>query len=268
MKKSSSLEFFVLLAILVCLAMIRFPLLKPFYHVPFDNSPSLSHNVKSILGMDLLDLEHSLALTRVIKGNEPFMLTYTMPLKVDAASMTRMGGYYPDDESARRRLLVLLDNGKEADAYEIDRQTNDNYQVKWNTTFASYGDHVLQIRLYFSQVRPRSVDGPKRNETVTNIIQWEYDGSGFGRRTNFRGFLHVPSADYSIQIFDTNNFLMKRIDGHTDNGMIDEFWDSHPTNKYAWTDEDLQAEVYITPTITDTNGQVRSNAPTIRVPYP
>jgi hypothetical protein len=61
---------------------------------------------------------------------------------------------------------------------------------------------------------------------------------------------------------------MKRIDGHADNGIINEFWDSHPTNKYAWTDEDLKAVAYITPTITDTNGQVKSNAPTVCVPYP
>jgi hypothetical protein len=61
---------------------------------------------------------------------------------------------------------------------------------------------------------------------------------------------------------------MKRIDGHTDKGVIDEFWDSRPPNKYAWTEEDLKVDVYITPTITDTNGLAISNAPTIRVPYP
>lgn len=172
---------------------------RNYFHV--DNSPSLSHKVKSTFGMDLLDLENSLVLTPVVTGEEPFMLTYSMPLKMDAGTMT---GYYPDDESAQWRMLVLLDNGKDAHGYKINRQTNGIYLVKWNTTFATNGAHALQIRLYFPAAGAHSVDGPRRIETVTNILQWEYDGSGFGRRTNFRGFLHVPSADYSIQIYDTN----------------------------------------------------------------
>jgi hypothetical protein len=202
----------------------------------------------------------------IVTGEEPFMLTYRMPLTIDASTMS---GYFPTNESARRLLLTLEDNGKSADAYGIDPQTNGAYLVKWNTTFAANGMHTLQVRLHFVGALSRdAVYGPKQIETVTNILQWEYAGHGFGRWTTFYGWLQVTSASYSILIYNTNKSLMQRIDGHTDKGLIDEVWKVHPTNKYAWSDDDLEAKVYITPTITDANGQAKSNAPTVCVPYP
>jgi hypothetical protein len=271
MKKKPSPEFVVVVMALLGFAIYFWvlPLVWPPFVIgtPTDNM-TLAEKVKCRLGMDLKDLENSLTLTPVITGEEPFILTYSMALKVDAASSGMMGTYIPSDRTAQTRHLALLDNGKDAHLYEIDRQTNGTYLVRWNTTAASYGSHRLQVSLFFSLTKPQIVDGPIRSETVTNMLQWDYDLTGFGRWIDFHGFLQVTSADYSIQIFDTNNFLMKRIDGHTDKGVIKERWDSHPTNKYAWTEEDLKVRVYITPTIADTNGSVKSNAPTICVPYP
>lgn len=224
----------------------------------------LSDKVKAAFGMQLSNLEISLKLTPVVTGEEPFMLTFSVPLQIDMAGY----GYYPDDANARNRVLHLFDNGNDADGYDISRETNGAYIIRWNTTFASYGTHILQVRLDFPWRGSHSVEGPERVETITNILQWDYGESGFGRWTAFRGALQVTSANYSIIIYDTNKYLMARIDGHTDKGLIDEVWNVHPTNKYAWSDDDLRAEVYVTPTIIDTNGHIRSNAPTVYFPYP
>jgi hypothetical protein len=264
MKKSLSPEFFVLLAILVCLAMIRFPLLRPFHHVPVDNSPTLSHRVKSAFGMDLLDLQRSLTLTPVITNEEPFVLTYSMPLKLDVATWA----YQPSDTSAQGCEMFLDDNGNDAHAYEITRQTNGTYLVKWNTIYESYGPHTLQIHLFFPGPKPHTVEGPKRIEMVTNILQIEPGTESFGSRMWFHAFLHVPSADYRIDIFDTNKALLKTIAGHTERGVIDEIWDLKTTNGQVRQDEEFYSEIYVTPTVTDTNGLIRSNAPTVRVQYP
>lgn len=235
---------------------------RNYLHV--DNSPTLSHKVKSTFGMDLLDLEKSLALTPVVTGEEPFILTYSVPSRVEAATM---GGYSPSNQLAQTRLLTLLDNGHDASACDISRQTNGIYLVKWNTVFASYGTHMLKIRLYFPWTGTHNVDGPKRDETITNIVQWEYDGFGFGRtRTWFHGWLHVP-ADYQIEIYDTNNILLKTI-GAKNKKIISEIWDYKPTNGQPHSAEDFKARVYITPIITGTNGLIMSNAPTVRVIYP
>jgi hypothetical protein len=219
--------------------------------------------------MDLQVLERSLVLTPVVTGKEPFILTYTIPLNMDASA----DGYLPNDENAQRRTLVLQDNDRSPGGYYFIRQTNGTYLIKWNTTFASYGLHTLRVCLRFGGLdRNRTkVFGPTRTENVTNIVQWEYDATGFGSRTWFHGFLHMRSADYKIAICDTNKNLIKTISGHTEKGVIDEIWDlttAKGKRRSKRNDEVFEAQVYITPTITDTNGLIRSNAPTVRVLYP
>ncbi len=268
----SKLAYPVLAILLMLLAYLVVATIPPFWHHPEVDHRTLPEMVRIGLGMELTNLEDSLALTPITTGEEPFALTFSMPLKVDAACLVYPPSlsYIPSDYKASFRTLHLFDNGNEVDNFEIDRQTNNTYLVRWRTIYAPYGTNTLQMRLSFDYVpyHNASVLGPKRTEIVTNILQWDYTASGFERWAEFHGFLQVTSADYSIYIFNTNNSLMQRIDGHTDKGVIDKVWNIHPTNKYAWSDDDLEAKVYITPTITDTNGQAKSNAPTVCVPYP
>jgi len=262
-RKTVSPEFLIVVSILLTILWILWPAISPNYYPPVDNTP-LAEKVKSKLGMDLLDLEKSLALTPVVTGEEPFILTYTVPSKVEAATM---GGYFPNNQTAKMRLLTLLDNGKDAEGYDIDRQTNGTYLVKWNTVFASYGSHILQMRLYLAWTGAHSVDGPKRTEIVTNIVQWEYDGFGFGRtRTWFHGWLHVP-ADYRIEIYDTNSVLIKTINA-TNRGIISEIWDYKPEKGQPYWAEDFIAKVFVRPTLATTNTVIGSNTNWILVPYP
>src|ERR1035437_5242045 len=174
---------------------------------------TLAEKVKSCLGTDVTNLQSSLTWTPVTTNLEPFVLTYSMPLTVDAASYS----YYPEDGFGKFRMLYLLDNGAEVSGYEINRQTNGTYFVKLNTLFATYGSHTLQVRLMFptrGSYDTAEVFGSKLEITVTNLLQWDYEITGFGRWSDFQAKLQVPSADYSIFIYDTNTTLVKRIDGH------------------------------------------------------
>ena len=77
---------------------------------------------------------NSLILNRVITGEEPYMFTYSMPLNIDVHS--------------NRWTLGLMDNGKDAGPCSFTFQTNGTYLVRWNTIFATYGPHILQVGLY------------------------------------------------------------------------------------------------------------------------
>ena len=263
MRKTISPEFLFLLVILLAVLAILWPVISPFNRLHIDNTP-LSEQVKSKLGVDLADLKNSLTLTPVITGEEPFILTYMVPSKVEAATMS---GYIPTNRTAAMRLLALMDNGKDAYGYDIERQTNGTYLVKWYTKFASYGTHALHSCLFLPWTGAHRVDGPERTETVTDILQWEYDGFGFGRtRTWFHGWLHTP-ADYRIEIYDTNSVLMKTLDA-TNKRMINEIWDYKPGKGQPYSAEDFTAKVLVRPAFARTSNAIKASTNWILYSYP
>ena len=99
-------------------------------------------------------------------------------------------------------------------------------------------------------------------------MQFDPGTESFGSQMWFHGFLHIPSADYKIDIFDTNKTLLKTIAGHTEKGVIDEIWNLKTSDGQTRKDEEFASELFITPTAMDTNGYMKSNAPTVRIPYP
>jgi len=263
MKRISPPRFVVVFLILIGLSAYLY--LDWHFNEPKVDHRTLAEKVKSCLGMDLTNLQNSLTLAPVAAGSGQFMLAFSLPLTIDAAS----DSYLPDG-FGKFRLLHLQDNGAEANGYEISRQTNGTYLVKWNTLFAAYGPHALQVRFAFpthGSYDTAEVFGSNLETTVTNILQWEYDGVGFGpKRTWFHGWLH-ESADYQIKIYNTNNTLVKIIYA-TNKTVIDEKWDYKPTDGQAQSAADFTAQVFVTPTVTNTSGLTNSNVPTVCIPYP
>lgn len=102
---------------------------------------------------------------------------------------------------------------------------------------------------------------------ITNLLRFDSSAASFASRLWIHGFLSIPSADYRIAITDTNQVLLKNITGHTENGVIDEIWNLRSEDNEARKDERFEALVFVTPTIKDKNGIIRSNASTVRVPY-
>jgi hypothetical protein len=107
-----------------------------------------------------------------------------------------------------------------------------------------------------------SVMGQAQIENVDNIIQFDPDETPFTSQARYHGTLAVQSADYEIDIYDTNNVLLKTITGHTDNGVLDVVWDlTTDTNQPPRNDDEFDAQIYITPseTLNNLRAQVHSN---------
>ncbi len=216
----------------------------------------LTGRAERILGTNPLIQDNPLKLAPVITGQEPYILTYSIPLSVDVSS--------------NQCELTLLDNGQPASGYDFI-QSNGTCLVEWNTTFAANGSHILQVELYMPGfalpkdtvgVQPvLSVNGAARLESVSNPIQLDPDDVPFGSQTVFSGTLAVQAADYEIDIYNTNGVLLKAITGHTDYGTINEVWDLI-SDGVTCNDDEFDAEIYITPSDTSNNAQehVRSNS--------
>jgi hypothetical protein len=89
--------------------------------------------------------------------------------------------------------------------------------------------------------------------------------------------LTIQSADYRIDIYDTNNVLLKTLTNHTDSGGIDEVWNLMPDgSQTARDDQEFYALINITSgnsgTSTATSSIVRPNGvnepPAVSGPYP
>jgi hypothetical protein len=198
--------------------------------------------------------EASLALIPTPRGEEPYILSYYIPLDLDVLTPTT-----PPDHSkdAEERMLVLLDNGEGAGGYEFAKQSNGTYLVQWNTTFAPFGSNTLQVVLYNGITK---TCGPTRTEYVTNIVRFDPDETTFGKRgCRFHGFLRVQHADYKIDIYDTRTNLLNTIVGHTDKGVIDENWDLKDSHGNLRDDNEFAAMLEVRPTSGNTNWDGTTN---------
>ena len=219
----------------------------------------LTGRAKRILGINPLSQDNPLKLTPLITGQEPYILTYSMPLSINVES--------------NQCVLTLLDNGKPAGGYAFTQQTNSTYLIVWNNTFASYGSHILQVQLSMPGATIPSNDtgdiqtvnlvfGASRFENVSNLVQFDPDTSMFIGQAWIYGTLQMQSADYEIDIYDMTNNLLKTITNHTDNGVINEVWDlTTDTNQPPRNDQEFNALVYVTPTVINANNLKRAVRP-------
>jgi hypothetical protein len=196
---------------------------------------------------------NSLSLTPVVTEDAPFSMVYSVTpsnIVVD-----------------HWHTLELMDNGMPYGS-EFIPQTNGAYLVYWNTTFATFGSHTLQICLIKTVRGTRVCGGPLRTEYVTNLIRFDPASTSFGTRACISGKLHVHSADYRIDIYDLTNNLLKSIKGQTDKGIVDEVWDLTTANGQIRHDQEFAAKVYIMPGVAGTPQTAESNKAASAVAYP
>ncbi len=206
----------------------------------------LTGTADRILGANPLVSGNPFALTPLITGQEPFILTYSIPLT--------------NNVNVSNCMLALLDNGQPASTDEFDQQPNGTYLVQWNTTFASNGPHFLSVEMNMlgsaaelNSSEPQhvlSVLGPARIESVNNLIHFDPDTITFGSQMWIYGTLPVQSADYEIDIYATNDTTdnpLQIITGHTDSNTVDEVWDL-TVNQQVRDDDEFYTEIWITPT--------------------
>jgi hypothetical protein len=205
----------------------------------------LTGRAERILGTNPLVQDNPLTLTPIITGQEPYILTYSMPLSMDL--------------SLNQYTLKLLDNGQTAKGYCFIFQTNNTYIVQWNSLFSANGSHMLQVKLAMQEAAIPSNDtgdtqavnevfGTTSFLTSSNLAQFDPDTSLFGSQAWISGTLTVQSADYKIEIYDTNSILLTIITNHTDSGVIDEVWNLIPDiDSSPRDDSEFNALIYITP---------------------
>ena len=215
----------------------------------------LTRYAERVLGVDPLAPTNPLVLIPVLTGEEPFVLTYEVPVRTDVLS--------------NRCELFLWDNGEPAaGGSELERRTNGTYLASWRTTFAAFGQHTLQVRLAAPYQTPTAVFGPKRMENVTNLVRFDPGSTSFGSRISIEGKLQCRSADYKIEFFDINARLVKTLFGHTDKGAIKQGWDLRDDAGQVRGDQEFRANVYIRPTPARASNGVPPDVVFPLPPYP
>jgi hypothetical protein len=214
----------------------------------------LTRYAERVLGVDPLAPTNPLVLIPVVNGEEPLVLTYEVPVRPDVRS--------------NRCDLFLLDNGKVAEACEIERRTNGTYLVAWDTLFAAFGEHALQLELAIPYQSRTNVFGPKRMLNVTNLVQFTLASTSFRSWVFIEGKLQCRSADYKMEFFDTNSRLLRTIFGHTDKGAIEQRWDLQDENGRVRDDTEFEAKVYIAPTPAGSDSSASSSGVFPLPPYP
>ena len=173
---------------------------------------------------------NSLALTPVTSAEDSVLL-YTVPLGVDVRTNS------PN--------IFLLDNGKFSTPVEFTWQTNGGYLVEWDTIFASFGPHALQVTV--CGPAGKRITGPVQTKTITNLVCFDLASTSFGTKIWIHGTLAVRSADYRVEFFDVKNMPLDTITGHTEKGIIDATWPCTTTDGHYRGDQEFKAEVFITP---------------------
>lgn len=226
--------------------------LDPFNATYLDidlSGDGLTGRAKGILGVNPLSSSNPLTLNPVISGEEPYFLSFSMPLSANIDSS--------------QGDLELLDNGQPVICCDFVQQANGTYLVQLNSTFENNGPHIFQVALLMpGSVLPLnndgtyptqpvlSVCGPTSIANVNNIIQFDPDDTPFGSQVVYSGTLAVQSADYEIDIYDTSGNELDTITGYTDNGTLNEIWSPTSNN------DEFDAEIYITPTGSQSSGPI------------
>ena len=192
---------------------------------------------------------NSLALTQIITGEEPYTLTFSIPLTMDVK--THESHYV----STNNCYLYLFDNDQIVSDY-FYRLTNQTYRVEYGTPFSISGEkHILKVALATTFLK---IYGPPLTVSYTNLFQ--FDGNVFGGTSlRIHCNLGVQRAGYKIDIFDTNKNLLKTITGQTDAGVIDKTWDLKTTNGQVRMDDELYAEYFIWHVHNGTNQDASNN---------
>ena len=203
---------------------------------------------------------NALALSQIITGEEPYVLTFLIPLNLEVK--TYENGY----KSSNDCWFGVSDNGRFTDGV-FSTRSNGNYRIRFQTSFSPRGEnHVYKLAL----VTPfHKLFGPPITVSYTNLFKLDAENLFGDGGVRFRFNLGVDWVSYKINIYDTNRNLLNLIMGQTTNGTIDELWKFNAMNGETRTDDEFYAEFYISHLRTGTNGDAIDGIfiPTNPCPY-
>jgi hypothetical protein len=132
--------------------------------------------------------------------------------------------------------------------------------ITLDTAFLENGDHTIQLEAAwlnpdlddvnnFTFVR----DSDPAIITVSNVIyypDWEEEMGEYGFSAYFVETT-CTNADWQIDIYDVNTNFVQTLTGHTDDGLIEAYWDLMDTNGVIRTNIDTDPEFSATITVAD-----------------
>lgn len=132
--------------------------------------------------------------------------------------------------------------------------------ITLDTAFLENGDHSIQLEAAWLNPDLGDVNNftftrisDVATITVSNVIyypDWEEEMGEYGFSAYFAKTT-CTNADWQIDIYDVRTNLVQTLAGHTDDGLIEAYWDLVDTNGVTRTNLDLDPEFSATITVAD-----------------
>lgn len=190
-----------------------------------------------------LDGDNPLALKQIITGEEPDIVTFELPLNYDALN------YYALTNVGDLRLWI---NDKPCSNQGLERATNGNCLLRWNTTYSPPGQHRLQAHVHIHgkirRLRNLKASGPVLPFFSSNVCQFEQFYSVYGRVHGAMLYARLPdtNATYRIELQTPAGEHIRTISGNTSNGEIEEHWNLLDDNGREYTNDSATAVFRVT----------------------
>lgn len=198
-----------------------------------------------ISGTDNLTLRELLTLRQVITGDDPETVTFEVPIAYDV--LTNLGS-----------LFLLIDPSSDEDSdegcnvgqLEIQRHSNGNCLLVWQTIYESPGQHALQMALALNE--PAKFDeafyGPLAPFVVSNLCQFSLSSAYFNPKIGATLYAKLPEANgsYTLDIIAPAGNRVKTMTGNTTNSVIKVHWDLIDEHGNKCTNDFFNTVVHIT----------------------
>ncbi|MEI8079288.1 MAG: hypothetical protein WCH61_06640 [bacterium] len=198
--------------------------------------------IKKALGVQPFDTSNPLALSPLLTGEEPDIVTFEVPVSYDAVIASG--------------TLSLSMNGAGVTLADCTRATNGNCLLSFNADFDPAGLHYLSAT-FRSAAEPGSphpastAGGLVQPFCSSNSVQFWVNASMFDDAGAFLDAkLFVQQADYTIDLYDpstTPRTHIMSITNSTSSGMIQEDWGTTNADGTAFTGTTVQAVFSVTP---------------------
>jgi hypothetical protein len=174
-----------------------------------------------------LTLDEMFTLKQVITGEEPEIVTYQVPISYDVlASMT---GTAVTNAFDFGYLKLLMDSDPDDDLLNdpeltgLERATNGDCLLVWNTAFERPGQHAMQVLFMAEPALHQEllVRGPVNPFFSSNLCRFFPGSSLFDDSGAFIDAQAIESnAVFSIEIKSKSGAHVKTLIGRTTNGVI------------------------------------------------
>lgn len=203
----------------------------------------------NVPGTNHASMNQLLTLKQIMTGDEPATATFELPLRYD--SVTNLG-----------ELFLLVDGQIDNDSDDgfdfgreqtLQRATNGDCLIAWNTLYDAPGQHVVQAGFTLTREAPRRLPsdedslnpirtaGPLMPYYSSNLCQFSEMYSHFEPgRAVFYAKLVESNGLYSIEVKSPMGQHVRAFNGNTTNGVIKVPWDMTDEQGRKYTNDSLE----------------------------